>query len=48
MAIPTVSSRVNVKDLHPKFKQRLEAFFADPRIKGKVSVSSGVRTYQQQ
>ena len=48
MAIPTVSSRVNIKDLHPKFKQRLEAFFADPRIKGKVSVSSGVRTYQQQ
>lgn len=48
MTIPTVSSRVNVKDLHPKFKQRLEAFFADPRIKGKVSVSSGVRTYQQQ
>lgn len=48
MAIPTVSSRVNIKDLHPKFKQRLEAFFADSRIKGKVSISSGVRTYQQQ
>jgi hypothetical protein len=48
MSIPTVSSRVNVKDLHPKFKARLEAFFADPRIKGKVSVVSGVRTYQQQ
>jgi len=48
MSIPTVSSRVNIKDLHPKFKARLEAFFADPRIKGKVSVVSGVRTYQQQ
>ena len=48
MAIPTTSNRVNVKDLHPKFKARLEAFFADPRIKGNVSVVSGVRTYQQQ
>lgn len=48
MSIPTVSSRVNTKDLHPKFKARLEAFFADPRIKGKVAVVSGVRTYQQQ
>ena len=48
MSIPTVSSRVNVKDLHPKFRARLEAFFADPRIKGNVSVVSGVRTYQQQ
>lgn len=48
MAIPTTSNRVNVKDLHPKFKARLEAFFADPRIRGNVSVVSGVRTYQQQ
>jgi hypothetical protein len=48
MAIPTTSNRVNVKDLHPKFKARLEAFFADPRINGNVSVVSGVRTYQQQ
>ena len=48
MSIPTVSNQVNTKDLHPKFRSRLEAFFADPRIKGKVSVVSGVRTYQQQ
>lgn len=48
MTIPTTSNRVNVADLHPKFKARLEAFFADPRIKGRVAVVSGVRTYQQQ
>ena len=29
-------------------KERLAAFFADPRIKGHVAVSSGCRTYAQQ
>jgi hypothetical protein len=53
MSIPTTGNHVNVKDLHPKFKARLEAFFNDPRItnlaKGhRVRVSSGVRSYQQQ
>ena len=46
--IPTVGSWVRLKELHPKMKYRLEKFFADPRIKGKVKVSSGVRTYAQQ
>jgi len=48
MAIPTTSKWVRLEELHPRFKDRLEAFFADPRIKGKVKVVSGVRTYQQQ
>lgn len=46
--IPVTGSHVNVAGLHPRFRQRLEAFFADPRIKGKVAVVSGVRTYEQQ
>lgn len=47
-AIPVTGSHVNVAGLHPRFRQRLEAFFADPRIAGKVAVVSGVRTYEQQ
>lgn len=47
-AIPVTGSHVNVTGLHPRFRQRLEAFFADPRIAGKVKVVSGVRTYEQQ
>ena len=46
--IPVTSSHVNITGLHPRFRQRLEAFFADPRIKGKVAVVSGTRTYAQQ
>lgn len=46
--IPTVGNWVRLTEIHPKMKERLEHFFADPRIKGKVSVSSGCRTYQQQ
>jgi hypothetical protein len=46
--IPTSSKWVRLQELHPKMKYRLEKFFADPRIKGKVVVSSGVRTYAQQ
>ncbi len=46
--IPTSSKWVRLTELHPKMKYRLEKFFADPRIKGKVVVSSGVRTYAQQ
>jgi len=34
--------------LHPRFKNRLEKFFADPRIKGKVAVSSAARSYSRQ
>ena len=46
--IPTTKSSVDLSLLHPRFKQRLEAFFADPRISGRVSVSSGCRSYAQQ
>ena len=46
--IPTTSSTVNVEQLHPKLRARLEAFFADHRIAGNVSVVSGARTRQDQ
>lgn len=46
--IPVVGSWVRMVEIHPKMKERLAAFFADPRIKGHVSVSSGCRTYAQQ
>jgi len=46
--IPTTKSSVDLSLLHPRFKQRLEAFFADPRISGRVSISSGCRSYAQQ
>ena len=46
--IPTAGNWVRLKELHPRMKYRLEKFFLDPRIKGKVVVSSGVRTYAQQ
>ena len=48
MTIPTTSKNVRLDELHPRFKDRLEAFFNDPEIKGKVAVVSGVRTYWQQ
>ena len=48
MTIPTVGSWVRLNEIHPVMKARLSAFFADSRIKGKVKVSSGVRTYSQQ
>jgi len=47
-AIPVAGSWVRLKEIHPKMKERLEHFFADPRIKGRVCVSSGCRTYAQQ
>ena len=34
--------------LHPRFKTRLDKFFQDPKIKGRVTVTSGCRTYAQQ
>lgn len=46
--IPTTNSSINTKLLHPEFKRRLEAFFADDRISGRVKVVSAVRTYAQQ
>ena len=48
MAIPTTSKWVQLDLLHPRFKKRLERFFADPRIKGKVAVSSAARSYAKQ
>jgi hypothetical protein len=46
--IPTTKSNVDLSLLHPRFKTRLEMFFDDPRIRGRVSVSSGCRSYAQQ
>jgi len=46
--IPTTKSSVQLDLLHPKFVARLEAFFADPRIRGNVKVSSGCRSYATQ
>ena len=34
--------------MHPRFKARLDKFFQDPKIKGRVIVTSGCRTYAQQ
>lgn len=48
MDIPTTKSSVQLDLLHPKFVQRLEAFFADSRIKGRVAVSSGCRSFADQ
>lgn len=48
MTIPTTSKRVRLDLLHPKMLTRLEHFFADGRIAGKVAVVSGVRSYATQ
>ena len=48
MLIPVTGSNVDLSLLHPRFKLRLEAFFADARIKGRVAVVSACRTYAQQ
>ena len=48
MAIPTTSKWVQLDLLHPRFKKRLEKFFADKRIKGRVAVSSAARSYARQ
>ena len=46
--IPVAGSHVRLTELHPRMKLRLKKFHSDPKIKGKVVVSSGVRTYAQQ
>jgi len=46
--LPTTSSRVRTAELHPRFRARLEAFFAHPEIAGKVKIVSGVRTIADQ
>ena len=48
MSLPTTSSRVRTAELHPRFRTRLEAFFAHPEIVGKVKIVSGVRTIADQ
>jgi len=46
--LPVTSRTIDLSLLHPEFRKRLEAYFADPRIKGKVKICSGGRTYNQQ
>jgi len=48
MTIPVSNSRVDLSLLHPRFKARLEKFFQDPKIKGRVTVTSGCRSYAKQ
>ncbi len=48
MTIPTTKSSVQLDLLHPKFVQRLEAFFSDSRIEGRVAVSSACRSLADQ
>ena len=47
MSIPAKKG-VDLSLLHPRFVKRLEAFFNDPRIKGRVRVTSGCRPYAKQ
>lgn len=46
--LPVTSKWVNTKDLHPRMIYRLEQFFNDPRVKGKIKIVSGARTVEQQ
>jgi hypothetical protein len=46
--IPTTSQWVDLRYLHPEFTRRLEKFFADPRVKGRIKIVSGCRTYAKQ
>ena len=48
MVLPTTSKWVDCSLFHPEFTRRLEAMFADPRIRGKAKICSGGRTYNQQ
>jgi len=46
--IPVSSKRVRLDGLHPEFVARLERFFGDSRVRGRVVVCSGVRTVREQ
>jgi hypothetical protein len=46
--IPTTGGHVDLSLIHPRFKERLEAFFGDGRIAGRVAVVSGCRSYAAQ
>ena len=48
MDIPTTKSNVQLDLLHPRFVKRLEAFFSDTRIRNRVRVSSGCRSFAKQ
>jgi hypothetical protein len=39
---------VDLSLIHPRFKDRLENFFMDPRVKDHVAISSGCRSYAEQ
>ena len=45
---PVTQRSVDTAPLHPRFKERLHAFFADPRIHGKVSIVSAARSQAHQ
>jgi hypothetical protein len=47
MSIPAKRG-VDLSLLHPRFVKRLEAFFQDSRIAGRVRITSGCRTYAKQ
>jgi hypothetical protein len=46
--IPVTGSHVDLSLLHPRFKDRLNHFFGDGRIAGKVKVVSACRSYAAQ
>ena len=46
--IPISNKRVDLSLIHPKFMDRIKLFFGDDRIKGKVEVVSGCRSYAEQ
>jgi len=46
--IPITSKHVDLSLLHPRFMERLQLFFDDGRITGKVAVVSGCRSYAEQ
>ena len=48
MPIPITKPSIQLDLLHPRFVTRLEAFFSDTRIKNRVAVSSGCRSYAAQ
>ena len=48
MTISVTSTSVDLSLLHPLFRTRLEAFFSDARINGRVAVVSGCRSYAKQ
>jgi hypothetical protein len=48
MGIAVTKKSVDLSLLHPRFMERLELFFDDGRMAGKVAVVSGCRSYAEQ